>query len=633
MKMQVRVVVTGYLPSCKLNSTRYNSSSLDHSFMRLDSRSNFDSLPALLRSRAEHAPDRVGFRFLIDGEAEEETLSYQDLDRQAREIMACLAPLKLAGERALLIYPPGLKFISAFFGCLYSGLTAVPVYPPRAGRLKNTIAYLSDIVSDAQPSVIMTTSELRALLQRGMNESDLNFGKVQWLITDQLSKFPTEEGFDGHAGTNPLALLQYTSGSTSAPRGVMVTHENLLHNSAFIHKAFGHSEESVGVIWLPPYHDMGLIGGILQPLFGGFPVILMSPFAMLQRPFRWLQAITKYRATTSGGPNFAYDLCVRRITAEQRAMLDLGSWDVAFNGAEPIRSQTLNDFVKTFGDCGFRAGAFLPCYGLAEATLAVATKKKGEHPVRKIVDRGALQYKRASASSHSNDRTITLMASGHPAPAHDVRIVDPDSLSCCPPDRTGEIWMRSPSVARGYWNRPEQTQQIFGSFLADTCEGPFLRTGDLGFISEGELFVTGRLKDLIIIRGRNHHPEDIELTVEQANPGISPTSVAFTIETNCEERLIIVAELQRQQLRCINQEEVKRSIRKCVAEQHELEAYEVLLMPAGTIPRTTSGKLQRHACKKLLETAIFNSSRRPVQGKVDRLPLTVDSGPTALECA
>jgi acyl-CoA synthetase (AMP-forming)/AMP-acid ligase II len=566
--------------------------------MRCDSLTNAATLPEILRCRALRTPDRVGYRFLADGETEEQSFTYQELDRSAREIASCLAPLKMGGERALLVYSPGLHFISAFFGCLYAGITAVPLYPPRPSRLKQALHNLASIAKEAHTFTVLTTFRLQSVLQRGMIEFELNEINVHWVITDQLEIKSCVPSLDLDASSNPVALLQYTSGSTSTPRGVVVTHANLMHNCANIYQLFGHSPESVGVIWLPPYHDMGLIGGILQPLFGGFPVTLLSPYAFLQRPVRWLQAITRARATTSGGPNFAYDLCVRKITSDQRASLDLSSWEVAFNGAEPVRNQTLENFAEIFSPCGFRADAFYPCYGLAESTLLVSGKEKSAPPVLKIVDRASLQHQQVAPATTSQHAATTLVGSGKCASTKNVKIVACDSLTISPPDRIGEIWLSGPSVAQGYWNRPEESQRVFHAYLADTGEGPFLRTGDLGFISDAELFVTGRLKDLIVIRGRNHYPEDIELTVQQAHAALQPAaSAAFSLDVQGEERLIVMAELQRRHLSKVEEAEVERAVMRAVSEKHELEIHAVVLLPLGTIPKTTSGKLQRHACK------------------------------------
>jgi acyl-CoA synthetase (AMP-forming)/AMP-acid ligase II len=371
-------------------------------------------------------------------------------------------------------------------------------------------------------------------------------------------------------------MVQYTSSSTASPKNVVLTHSNLLHNSAILQRTLGHSPESVGAIWLPPYHDMGLIGGLLQPLYCGFPVFLMSPLHFLQRPLRWLDMITRYRATTSAGPTFAYELCVRRTTAEQRATLDLRSWDAAVVGAEPINAATLERFAAAFAPCGFRPAVFRPSYGLAEATLMV-TSRTGPHTL--------------------DDRAPALVSCGGPRPGQRVLVVAAESRVPCPSDVIGEIWVAGPSVARGYWNRPEETEAAFGGCLATTGEGPFLRTGDLGFVHEGELFVTGRLKDVIIIRGRNHFPDDIERTVARSHPSLSACGgAAFSVVADGEEQLVVLQEVDRHD-RQPDSDGIADGIRCAVMESHDVRVVSVLLVRAGRLPRTTSGKIQRFACR------------------------------------
>ncbi len=554
-----------------------------------------NTLVDLLHWRAQHQPERRAYSFLVDDEAKEVHLSYAELDRRARAIGALLQGAGAAGERVLLLYPPSLEYIAAFFGCLYAGAMAVPAYPPNPARLDRTLPRLRAIAVSARPAIALTTTPILALAQ-ALGAQDPAFGTLRWAATDALG------GDQADAWTSPAldgatpTFLQYTSGSTAAPKGVILTHANLLHNSALIHAAFGHTPESRGVIWLPPYHDMGLIGGILQPLYGGFPVTLMSPVAFLQRPLRWLEAITRTQATTSGGPNFAYDLCVRKITPEQRATLDLSSWQVAFNGAEPIRAATLDRFVEAFAPCGFRRQAFYSCYGLAEATLIVSGGQIEAPPVVRSFEGPALERNRAiTAAGGESAAERMLVGSGAALAGQQIAIVDPGSLERCASGQVGEIWVAGPSVAQGYWGQPEATEATFRATIVG--DGAFLRTGDLGFIQDGELFITGRLKDLIIIRGRNHYPQDIELTVERSHPALRPgCGAAFTVEVDGEERLVVVQEIERQ-YRQIDGEELAAAIRSAVAGQHELQVYAVVLLKPGGIPKTSSGKIQRHACR------------------------------------
>jgi len=552
------------------------------------------NLVDILRYRALHQPDKTAYTFLQDGETQASSLTYQQLDRQARAIAAQLQSLRATGERALLLYPAGLEFIAAFFGCLYASVVAVPAYPPRPNR---SMSRLQAIVADAQATVVLTTASMVTNV-KGRLAQNPELAAMHWLSTDNLASNLGLSWQEVAVNSGTLAFLQYTSGSTGRPKGVMVSHGNLLHNQQMIQLAFGHTEKTIFVGWLPLFHDMGLIGNVLQPLYLNIPCILMSPVAFLQNPFRWLKAISCYKATTSGGPNFAYDLCARKITPEQRASLDLSSWEVAFNGAEPVRSETLERFAATFEPCGFRARAFYPCYGMAETTLFVSGGLKTDPPVVYKVQGAALEQNQVVTVADGQADARTMVSCGQSWLDQKIIIVDPESLTLCPVGKVGEIWVSGPSVAQGYWNRPQETKQTFYASTADTGDGPFLRTGDLGFLQEGELFVTGRLKDLIIIRGRNYYPQDIELTVEQSHPALLPGSGAtFSVEVDGEERLVVAQEVERSYLRKLDVDEVVGAIRKAVSQQHELQVYAVLLLKTGSLPKTSSGKIQRHACR------------------------------------
>jgi amino acid adenylation domain-containing protein len=540
----------------------------------------------------------VAYTFLVDGDIAEASLTYGELDRQARTIGALLQNAGASGERALLLYPPGLEFIAAFFGCLYGGVVPIPAYPPSPAQLTRTLPKLRAIANDAQPLVALTTSSILSVSKVLLAQTQ-DFQALRWMATDHVDGNLGDAWWDPVLSSDAIAFLQYTSGSTAAPRGVMVSHANVLHNSALIHRCFQLTPASRAVSWLPPYHDMGLIGGVLQPLYGGFPITLLSPVAFLQRPLRWLEAISRTAATTSGGPNFAYDLCVRKSSPEQRATLDLSSWQVAFNGAEPVRPETLNRFVAAFEPCGFRREAFYPCYGLAEATLIVSGGLKTVPPVVGVFQGAALEHNQVVAASSDDAGAQTLVSCGQTPQDEKIVIADPVSCTVCPQDQVGEIWVAGPSTAQGYWNQPEATEHTFRAYLADTGEGPLLRTGDLGFLQDGELFVTGRLKDLIIIRGRNHYPQDIEKTVEQSHPVLRlGCGAAFSVDAvvDGEERLLIVQEVERH-AQNPDVETVAGAIRQAVADHHELQVYAVVLIKTGSIPKTSSGKIQRHACR------------------------------------
>ncbi|MFS0518039.1 fatty acyl-AMP ligase [Nostoc sp. UIC 10607] len=552
------------------------------------------TLVDLLEYRASHQPQQTAYTFLADGITADSSFTYGELHQKAQAIAAYLQSQKAYQERVLLLYPPGLDFAAAFFGCLYAGAVAVPAYPPRPNQ---SISRLQAIVANAQAKIALTTQAVLALVQPQLQEfADLR--SLQWQASDNLNQNWAQDWRRVEVSSNSLAFLQYTSGSTSTPKGVMISHANLLHNSSLIYQSFQHSPESLGVIWLPAYHDMGLIGGILQPLYGGFPVFLMPPMIFLQKPFYWLQAISSYRATTSGGPNFAYDLCVRKITPEQRATLDLSSWEVAFNGAEPVRAETMEQFATLFAPCGFRREAFYPCYGMAETTLIIAGGDKAALPIVEKVEENALKQHQAIPSDNHLD-SQNIVSCGQTLVNVQVVIVNPKTLTPCSPNEVGEIWVSGASVAQGYWHNPQATKEYFQAYLADSQQGPFLRTGDLGFLYQGELFVTGRLKDLIIIRGRNYYPQDIELTVAQAHPSLRlGAGAAFTIERENGARLVIAQEVERQYLRYLNVAEVVGKIREAVLQQHELQIHTVALIKTATLPKTSSGKVQRYACRE-----------------------------------
>jgi acyl-CoA synthetase (AMP-forming)/AMP-acid ligase II len=551
------------------------------------------TLVEILRFRALHQPQQRAYTFLVNGETEGLSLTYEELDRQARAVGAWLQGRGATGERALLLYPPGLEYIVAFFGCLYAGVVAVPAYPPRRNR---STSRLQAIVADAQAAVALTTTSIMSDVEKRFSQSP-GLEALCWLNTDCVSSDLVEAWRDPLVTRDTLAFLQYTSGSTAAPKGVMLSHGNLLYNERIIQIAFEHTERSIVTGWLPLYHDMGLIGIVLQPLYIGVPCILMSPEAFLQKPLRWLGAISHYKATTSGGPNFAYDLCVRKITPAQRATLDLSSWSVAFNGSEPVRHATLERFIATFEPCGFRRESFYPCYGLAEAALFVTGGSKAARPIVHTVQSAALTHHQAVTDPGEHKGSQALVGCGQSWLDQKIMIVDPESLTRCPSGQVGEIWVSGSSIAQGYWHRSEETTHTFRAHLLDTGEGPFLRTGDLGFVREGELFVTGRLKDLITIRGHNHYPQDIELTVEQCHSMLRPgCGATFAVEVEGEERLVVVQEVEPH-CRHLPREEVLGDIRQAVAEHHELHVYAVVLLKPGSIPRTSSGKIQRSACR------------------------------------
>lgn len=559
----------------------------------------------LLQERAISQPDKVIFTFLGDGEAQTESLTYQQLDNQAKAIAVNLSNVarnilgrKGEGERALLLYQPGLEFITAFLGCLYAGIIATPAYPPRQNR---SFARLDTIIKDAGAVFALTTESLKQKIEQKLTKNS----HIACISTDNIPSTLAENWQQlPYIKEDNLAFLQYTSGSTGTPKGVMVSHGNLIHNSHLISSCFENTSQSVGCSWLPPYHDMGLIGGILQPLYAAITTIMLPPVSFLQRPIRWLRAISKYKVTTTGGPNFAYEMCVNSITEKQKADLDLSSWNLAFSGAEPVRAETITKFSQYFADCGFKREAFYPCYGMAETTLIVSGGNKNQSPTIKTVSASALTQNQIIPLEENTPDSQVLVSSGKVAQELESIIVNPDTLIQCNDNEVGEIWVKGTSVTQGYWQRKEITENIFHAYTQDTKLGPFLRTGDLGFLSEGELFVTGRLKDLIIIRGRNHYPQDIEESVANCHQAInSESGAAFALEVGEEEQLVVIFEVKRTFLNKINQdEELKQEIftqiRQTIAENHELQVYSIVLIKTGSIPKTSSGKITRYACRQ-----------------------------------
>lgn len=560
----------------------------------------YSSFIELIQDRVDQHPDRIAYTFLNYNGNPPETITYKNLELGAKSIAAHLQQRTSAGKRALLIFPSGLDYIKAFLGCLYAGVIAVPVYPPTMSR---NFLRLQSIIRDSNTEIIITTNRIRERIESHLT-NDSRTNHLIWLTIDGL-KDSAHEWSKIKLDHNSLAFLQYTSGSTSSPKGVMVSHGNLLHNEWMLQTASGNHERTIQLGWLPFYHDMGLIGNVLHALYIGSTYIFMSPTDFLQRPYRWLEAITKYRATVSGGPNFAYDLCLRKITDEQMSTLDLSSWEIAFNGAEPVRSETIERFSEKFADCGFRKEAFWPCYGLAEGTLLVTSVRKSEMPKYLTVDKRKLELNEVVEVTENTKDALTIVSCGQSWCDEKVLIVDPETFEECPSNRVGEIWVKSSSVAKGYWNRHEDTKTFFQACLA-SGEGEFLRTGDLGFIKDGELYVTGRLKDVIVIRGRNYYPNDIEFIVEQTDPAAINTgsSAAFSVEVGTEEKLVIVAELNRAyrpRRTDDNQDTIKKlltKIRERVMDEFQVQPHAILLIKTGTIPKTSSGKIQRFACKQ-----------------------------------
>jgi acyl-CoA synthetase (AMP-forming)/AMP-acid ligase II len=525
------------------------------------------TLVDLLR-RCATEPPREAFRFLDDGTA----LDTHALVRRARAIATRLS----AGARVLLLYPAGLDAICGLFGCIAAGAIAIPAEAPQPMRASRARPRLRAIIDDARPTCALTTSTLAPAVREALGDAPVAVIATETLDGDEAPLADARPG--------DVAYLQYTSGSTAEPRGVMVTHRNALANCAYVTHGGRYTADSVALSWVPSFHDMGLVMGILQPITARFPSLLLSPLAFLQSPRSWLEHIGWHGVTHSGGPNFAYDLCVRRVRPEERAGLDLSRWSLAYTSAEPVRKDTIDRFVAAFGPCGFQASAFYPAYGLAEATLKVTGGPRDRGATVLTVDAAALARHEVAPSGAG----VPLVASGEPYLDTRVEIVDEHGARCAP-DHVGEIWVRSPAVAAGYLGRPDETELTFRARLDGENE-TYLRTGDLGFLSGGQLFVTGRIKDLIIVHGKNHYPQDLEATAARSHASIRPGGcAAFAVTVDAEERVVLVAEIAEG----AGHDEVVRAVRQAIAEVHEIKLENVLTIAPGALPKTSSGKLRR----------------------------------------
>jgi acyl-CoA synthetase (AMP-forming)/AMP-acid ligase II len=558
------------------------------------------TLVELLQARAVLDPDRTVYTFLGVSSDKTAVLTYRELDRRARGLARQLQQRLHAGDRAIIAQQPGPNYVAAFFGCLYAGVIPVPSYRPRPHR---SSAYLHSIARNCGAAAVLADIKLSVSKPAGETSDHL-----PWMILEHQAFSGSEDWIPQVTDPEAIAFLQYTSGSTGDPKGVMISHRNVMFNLEAASRRFGLTSASRGVSWLPPYHDMGLIGGLLAPIYAAAETVIMSPTYFAQRPIRWLQAITSTRATHSGGPNFALELCVSQTTQEERTCLDLRSWEVAFLGAEPIRAETLHKFADAFEPCGFRRAVFTPCYGMAEGTLLLTAPGKRCTPT--LRKRSLLAHQPSTERQTTN--TDQIVGCGSVIGNHEIVVVDPETGVPVPDEQEGEILVAGPCVAQGYWNRKSDTLHTFHASVPGKRQR-YLRTGDLGFLSGHELFVSGRIKDLMIIDGRNHHPNDIERTIDRFHSDLKAArSAAFSIEVCGEERAVALIETPAIRsrggfvaIRCPDARGMPdnltipmlSAIRRAVAEEHDLQLYDVALVSPGIIPRTSSGKTRRHACR------------------------------------
>jgi acyl-CoA synthetase (AMP-forming)/AMP-acid ligase II len=559
------------------------------------------SLVELLAQRAAEKPAAKAFVFVPE-RGPHIHLTFSELHRRAHALAVRLTRQTVPGDRAVFLFPPGLDFVVALFGCLAACVIAVPLMVPRRTAARDSS---TEVIADCTPRIAMTTA---GLLEGRPDVADrLLASGLDWMTVNAMDDAPDEpDAVLPHANRDSLAFLQYTSGSTSTPKGVMVAHDNLLVNLEMLRIGMGNTGQSASVGWVPLYHDMGLMMGVMQPLYLGATSVLMAPAAFMQRPLTWLHIIHQYRAEVTSAPNFAFDLCVDRFSADHMEDVDLSCWKVALNAAEPLHADTIARFTETFAPYGFSPGTMYPGYGLAEATLLVTGSSRGEAPVTRTVSRPALQEGEVASATERDAQPV--VSCGQTLVGQRVAIVDPATGRRVAPNRVGEVWVNGPNVARGYWRNQPVTNETFHAHIADEPTCDWLRTGDLGFQDEnGELFITGRIKDLIIIRGMNHYPQDIERTVQDCHPGLRRDwGAAFAItDQDGNEQLTVVQEVERTYRKNLDCNEIASRIREAIARQHEIAVHAIALIPPATLPKTTSGKVQRSLAKKLwLEGAL-----------------------------
>jgi acyl-CoA synthetase (AMP-forming)/AMP-acid ligase II len=559
----------------------------------------FGSMVELLRRRARGNPDRRAYAYLSDQGSDAASLSFAELERRATAVAARLALRGAPGERALLLCPPGLDFMVGFFGCLLAGVIAVPMMLPRRNSARDAA---DSILADCGPRFALTTASVLDGARGNLLQRFAAAG-LEWIALDDgsLSEGGSPDASLAIPRRDDIAMLQYTSGSTSAPKGVVVSHANLLDNLEMIRIASGNSENSTYVSWVPLYHDMGLILNALQALYVGATCVLMAPVNFVRHPLTWLRAISTHRAEVAGGPNFAFDLCVSRYQAEQMSGIDLSCWKVAFTGAEHVRAETIARFDETFAPHGFDSRAFWPGYGMAEASVLISAGHRGRGAVTRAVSRASLQRHVAEPPGADDDAQV-LVGCGRELSGERIAIVDPQTCRRLRPLQLGEVWVSGANVARGYWRNDAATQATFAASIDGEEAADWLRTGDLGCLdADGELYITGRIKELIIIRGINHYPQDIEYTVQRCHPALAAHGgAAFAVEEgDGAERLVVVQEVERTLRHALEPGDVIATIREAIVDEHEIAPHRIVLLRPGALPKTSSGKIQRYLAREL----------------------------------
>lgn len=578
----------------------------------------FDTLLGALARQVETAPDRTAFTMAPDGLLVDATLSYGALSQQAHRVAQAVRQQSQPGDRVLLLYPPGLDFIVGFLGCLIAGCIAVPAYPPRRSQRAERVR---GIAADCGATLALTITDMVDGLSEKLSGNAGN-KNIDLLTTDQLSPTSGQASPVARDTSQPLALLQYTSGSTGDPKGVVITHRNLVENAAAIETMMAFDRQSVLVSWLPNFHDMGLITSVVLPLYTGFVAHLMPPAAFVRKPIVWLTRISQDRASHAGCPNFGYDLCVEKVSPEEARTLDLSGWRIALNGAEPVQARTLTTFSDRFALAGFDIAAFRPCFGMAESTLYVTGGGPVPQPTFRALDADALRSNRLVEPADDGPSKV-MVGCGTPPPGVSIRVADPVTRRSVGDDAIGEVWLSGPSIGEGYWGRPAETERTFEAVLADLPEqGRYLRTGDLGFVRDGQLYITGRIKDTLILRGQTTCPLDFEVVASEADPALARgQAIAFPLAVDGTDQLALAVEVRREVMRKIDPADVCARIRGAIVAEFDIDPVLILLLPPLALPKTSSGKVQRSLCRKLYEDGglkhVGSWNRAPVPATAD----------------